>query len=85
MVMIHGDNKGLVLPPRVAPIQVVIVPIFKKDVDSTKLIAKAKEVIQLLEAVDVRVFFDDSDTHNPGFKYNHWEVKGIFFFPKHLG
>jgi len=77
MIMTHGDNKGLILPPRVAPIQVVFVPIFKKDVDSSKLLAKAREVGALLESNDIRVFIDDSDVHNPGFKYSHWEMKGV--------
>jgi len=77
MVMIHGDDKGLVLPPRVAPYQVVIVPIFKKDRDSDSLLKKAREIIKSLEDSNVRAYLDDSTTHNPGFKYNHWELKGI--------
>jgi len=77
MIMTHGDNKGLVLPPRVAPLQVVFVPIFKKDVDPTVLVKKAKEVAAQLEAHNIRTHIDDSDTHNPGFKYNHWEVRGV--------
>jgi len=77
MTMVHGDNKGLILPPRVAPIQVVIVPIFYKDKDNDSLRKKGREIYDQLVASGVRVNYDDRDTHNPGWKYNHWELKGV--------
>jgi len=78
MVMVHGDDKGLVLPPRVAPIQVVIVPIFFKDANTNAaIIVRAKEIIAELSAQGIRAHLDDRDTYNPGWKYNHWELKGV--------
>jgi len=77
MTMIHGDNKGLVLPPRVAPIQAVIVPIFYKDKDNQALKKKGQEILELLNSRSFRVHFDDRDSYNPGYKYNHWEMKGV--------
>lgn len=76
MVMYHGDDKGLVLPPRVANVQVVIVPIpFKgkeEDVNNA-----AYEVFQSLKATEIRVHIDLRDNYNPGWKFNHWELKGV--------
>jgi len=77
MILVHGDNKGLVMPPRVAPIQAVIVPIFFKDKDNAALKTKGKEIFDLLLAKGFRVHFDDRENHNPGFKYNQWEMKGV--------
>eukprot|EP01114_Cavostelium_apophysatum_P005063 TRINITY_DN1565_c0_g1_i1.p1 TRINITY_DN1565_c0_g1~~TRINITY_DN1565_c0_g1_i1.p1 ORF type:complete len:582 (+),score=158.15 TRINITY_DN1565_c0_g1_i1:70-1746(+) len=77
MIMLHGDEKGLVLPPRVAPYQVVIVPIFKSGKDSEVLLAKARDIVNKLADADVRAHIDDSTTHNPGFKFNHWEMRGV--------
>lgn len=76
MVMVHGDNKGLVLPPRVAPIQVVIIPITAKGKEEF-LNAKAKELLQTLKAAGVRVHLDDRSLYRPGWKYNHWELRGV--------
>lgn len=75
--MIHSDNKGLVIPPRVAQIQVVIVPIITKNDDAQQIIGKADELYKQLKAAGVRVFCDDRDNYNPGFKYNHWELRGV--------
>lgn len=77
MVMIHGDDQGLVLPPRVAPIQVVMVPIIKSKDDPTEINNKLKEFSKLLKAKNIRNKIDDNDVHNPGFKFNHWERKGV--------
>jgi prolyl-tRNA synthetase len=78
MIMIHSDNKGLVLPPRVAQIQVVLVPIISSKDDDPKSIYDALEdVYQRLKASGVRVHIDDRDNYNPGWKFNHWEVKGV--------
>lgn len=76
MVMYHGDDKGLVLPPRVAKTQVVIVPIYKKG-DEEVILAKAKQLSEQLAKDGIRVHLDDRDNYTPGWKYNHWELKGV--------
>ncbi len=76
MVMAHGDDKGLRLPPRLAPIQVVVVPIFKDDTRSAVLSAAGKLVTDIAHQ-GVRVELDDRDNVSPGFKFNHWEMKGV--------
>jgi len=76
--MIHSDDKGLVLPPKIAPYQFVIVPIYAKDDKVNKSIeAKANEIVSWFQKLGFRGFFDNSDIHNSGFKYNHWELKGV--------
>lgn len=77
LVMIHGDNKGLVLPPKIAPIQVVIIPILYKDVDSIPILAKAKEIFKRLMNKKIAVVLDDRPEYTPGWKFNHWELKGV--------
>jgi len=79
LIMIHGYNQGLVLPPRVAPTQVVIVPIpyGKGKGDTNEIIAKAKEMAETLKKAGVRVQVDSRDNYSPGFKFNAWEVKGV--------
>ncbi|MCK5628043.1 proline--tRNA ligase, partial [Candidatus Bathyarchaeota archaeon] len=77
VVMVHGDNKGLVLPPKVAPVQAVVVPIPYKNTDSAKVITKAKEVFENLKAKNIRVVLDDREEYTPGWKFNHWELKGV--------
>ena len=77
MVMVHGDDKGLVLPPRVAPIQVVIVPIYYKDEDRDKVLVKAKEIGDLLNSKSISVYLDDRSEYTPGWKFNEWEMKGV--------
>nr|CCA27955.1 prolyltRNA synthetase putative [Albugo laibachii Nc14] len=78
MIMVHGDDKGLVLPPRIAPLQVIIVPIPYKDRQEIDEISnQAKDVCQLLESVGVRVQVDDRQVYTPGWKYNFWELKGV--------
>ena len=79
MVMTHSDDKGLVLPPRVAPLQVVIIPLtFKKNPEGSKAAQDAAESLatQLKEA-DIKVKVDSRDDQSPGFKYSHWELKGV--------
>jgi prolyl-tRNA synthetase len=75
--MLHGDDNGLVLPPRVAPIQVVIIPIYYSDKDKENVVQKAMEIHDILEKNNVRVKLDDRDQVTPGFKFNDWELKGI--------
>ena len=77
MIMVHGDDKGLVLPPRVAPIQVVIIPIYRSDEEKEKILATCGDIEMLLTARNIRVHLDDRDQVTPGFKFNDWEMKGI--------
>lgn len=78
MVMVHGDDKGLVLPPKVAPVQVVFVPIYFKDEQvNAGINAKINELADLLKKAGVRAECDLREVYNPGWKYNHWEVRGV--------
>ncbi|MDI6690432.1 MAG: proline--tRNA ligase [Candidatus Bathyarchaeota archaeon] len=77
MVMIHGDDKGLVLPPKVAPIQAVIIPIPYKDANSTAILAKAKEIYEKLKKNGILAVLDDRSEYTPGWKFNEWELKGV--------
>lgn len=77
MIMVHGDDYGLVLPPRIAPIQVVLVPIVSSS-DKTGEVPKIlKDITKTLSDAGIRVKFDDDEMHNPGWKYNFWELKGV--------
>jgi prolyl-tRNA synthetase len=77
VVMTHGDDKGLVLPPRVAPYQVVIVPIGRKE-QGEQAAAKARELGAALKAAGIRVHVDDNRPQlSPGFKFNDWEMRGV--------
>jgi len=76
IVMVHGDDQGLVLPPKLAPIQVVVVPIWKGDAER----AEVFEVVTRIEAMlrdDVRVHVDGRDEYSPGWKFNEWEMRGV--------
>jgi prolyl-tRNA synthetase len=77
VVMTHGDQRGLVLPPRIAPIQVIIIPILKKDSDNTAVLQAAQIIKTNLEEVDIRVQLDADETKTPGAKYFKWELKGV--------
>ena len=78
LIMSHGDDSGLVLPPRVAPYQVVIVPIPPRKGDwNEAVLPKARQVQQALRDAGVRVHLDDRDTQQPGFKYADWEMRGV--------
>ncbi len=77
MIMIHGDDKGLVLPPKVAPMQVVIVPIYKNDEGKNSVLPKVEEIRNQLESKDIRVIVDDREGMSPGYKFNDWELKGV--------
>ena len=77
MIMVHGDDKGLVLPPRVAPIQVVIIPIYHSDEERKIILEKSREIELNLMDQSIRVHLDDRDQVTPGFKFNDWEMKGI--------
>ena len=77
LVMTHGDDRGLVMPPRLAPIQVVIVPIFRKEGEREAVMTKVREVVAALPAV--RFHVDDRENLTPGAKYYEWEQKGVPF------
>ncbi len=77
MIMTHGDDQGLVLPPKVAPIQVVIVPIYRNDEGKTKVMPKVEEIKEKLELKNLRVHVDQREGLSPGYKFNDWEMKGV--------
>jgi prolyl-tRNA synthetase len=77
MVMVHGDDKGLVIPPKVAPVQVVIVPILFKVAEAAAIVAKAQEITGTLKAKGFSVILDDRQEYTPGWKFNQWELKGV--------
>jgi len=76
IVMAHGDDQGLVLPPRLAPIQVVIVPIWRKEEERVAVLEAARALRQRLQRV-CRVHLDDRDTASAGWKFNDWEMRGV--------
>jgi prolyl-tRNA synthetase len=77
LVMAHGDDNGLVLPPKLAPIQVVMVPIFKTEEEQSRILEKMTELKKALEAEGHTVKIDDRDNLRPGFKFAEWELKGV--------
>jgi prolyl-tRNA synthetase len=77
LIMTHSDDQGLVLPPNLAPIQVVIVPIYKGEEQLAKIAEIANKIKADLEKLNISVKFDDRDTHKPGWKFNEYELKGI--------
>lgn len=77
MVLYHGDDKGLVLPPTIASTQVVIVPIIKTGADNQKVFDKANEIKDELKKAGIKVAIDFRDNYTSGWKFNHWEVKGV--------
>jgi prolyl-tRNA synthetase len=77
LVMIHGDDKGLVVPPKVAPAQVAIVPIPYKEADSGAILKKAKEILKKIRKKGITAVLDDRVEYTPGWKFNHWELKGV--------
>lgn len=77
LIMAHSDDQGLVLPPKLAPIQVVIVPIYRGDEEKAKVDAYVNALTAELRAKDISVKYDDRDTQRPGFKFAEWELKGV--------
>jgi prolyl-tRNA synthetase len=77
LIMTHGDDKGLVMPPYIAPIQVVIVPIVKEGADNESIIVAARNLAQELAAQNIRVMLDEDTNKTPGAKFYHWEMKGV--------
>ena len=77
LIMTHSDDNGLVLPPNLAPIQVVIIPIYRSDEQFELICAKVNLIIDRLKAKNISVLFDKRDTYKPGFKFNEHEIKGV--------
>ena len=77
LVMCHGDDQGLILPPRLAPIQTVIIPIYKSDEEREATVTEAERVAEILRQGGLRVHIDDRDNFKPGWKYAEWELKGV--------
>lgn len=77
LIMTHSDDEGLVLPPKIAPIHVVIVPIYKGEEQLQQISERALELKKELEAKNIRVKYDDRDTHKPGWKFAEYEFKGV--------
>uniref|UniRef100_UPI0037844AFA proline--tRNA ligase anticodon binding domain-containing protein n=1 Tax=Daejeonella sp. TaxID=2805397 RepID=UPI0037844AFA len=77
LIMAHSDDSGLILPPKLAPIQVVIVPIYRSDEELEQISIIAKELSKELKSKNISVKFDDRDTLRPGFKFAEYEMKGV--------
>ena len=77
LIMCHSDNNGLVLPPALAPIQVVMVPIFKTDDEKSAIVARMEELRKEMEGRGISVKIDNRDNLRPGFKFAEWELKGV--------
>ena len=77
LIMAHSDDNGLVLPPKLAPFQVVIVPIYKSEEEQIMISEKANEIMTELRKVGISVKFDNRDTHKPGWKFAEYELKGV--------
>ncbi len=77
IIMVHSDDQGLVLPPRIAPIQVVIVPIYKNEAEKAAVMEVADRTFSELKAAGIRLKMDDREEVTPGFKYNDWEMRGV--------
>lgn len=77
LIMAHSDDDGLILPPKLAPIHVVIVPIYKSEEDLNRISDRVAEISAELKKLGLSVKFDNRDTHKPGFKFAEWELKGV--------
>lgn len=76
IVMTHGDDKGLILPPKISPIQVVIVPIYKSK-DKESVLIQSRKIFEVLEKGGIRVYIDTRDEYTSGWKFHDWELKGV--------
>ena len=77
IIMVHGDDQGLIFPPRLAPVQLVIVPIFKTDEEKSSVLECAQKLRKELVTAGVRVKMDEREGVSPGFKFNDWEMRGV--------
>ncbi|HYP24063.1 MAG TPA: His/Gly/Thr/Pro-type tRNA ligase C-terminal domain-containing protein, partial [Actinomycetota bacterium] len=76
-IMAHGDDRGLRLPPAIAPVQVVVVPIYRNDEEQSSVLGAAAKIRDALAGDGIKVRVDDRDQHRPGFKFSEWELKGV--------
>ncbi|HVP39703.1 MAG TPA: proline--tRNA ligase [Candidatus Saccharimonadales bacterium] len=77
LVMVHGDDSGLKIPPRVAPVQAVVIPIYRKETERAAVLEAARQAASNLRSAGVRVYLDDRDQYTPGWKYNEHELRGV--------
>ena len=77
VIMTHGDDKGLTLPPKLAPVQVIVTPIWQKNKDKESVMASCDAITKILKEAGIRVKIDADDTKSPGWKFNFWEMKGV--------
>ena len=77
LIMSHGDQNGLIIPPKIAPIQVVIIPIYRKDDEKELVLSKVEELKKELSQLDIKVIIDDDEQLTPGAKFYNWELKGV--------
>jgi prolyl-tRNA synthetase len=77
IIMVHGDDQGLVMPPKLAPTQVVIVPIYKTNEEKSAVLSTAKELKAQLAKANLRVTLDEREGFSPGWKFNDWEMRGV--------
>jgi prolyl-tRNA synthetase len=77
IIMVHGDDQGLILPPRLAPYQAVIVPIYKSDQERAQVMQAARKIKAELTVSNVRIILDEREGTSPGFKFNDWEMRGV--------
>ncbi len=77
VIMTHGDDQGLILPPKIAPLQAVIVPIYKNDAEKTSVLESATSIFKELKDSGIRVKLDDREEVTPGYKFHDWELRGV--------
>src|SRR6266852_5642865 len=77
IIMVHGDDQGLILPPRLAPHQVVVVPIYRSDAERVTVFEVARKIREELVKAEIRVKVDEREGQSPGFKFNDWEMRGV--------
>ena len=77
LIMVHGDDQGLVIPPKLAPFQAVIVPIYKNDAEKSVVLEAVDRVAAELKAAGIRLKVDGREEVTPGFKFNDWEMRGV--------
>lgn len=77
MVMVHGDDKGLVMPPKVSSVQVIVIPVPYKDADTQGILDACSATVNALLEAGVRAESDSRDNYSPGWKYSQWEMKGV--------
>jgi prolyl-tRNA synthetase len=77
LVMAHSDDDGLILPPKIAPLQVVIIPVYKNEEQKNLITQKVNEIISALKQLNIRVKYDDNDNLRPGWKFAEYEMKGV--------